>query len=427
MSPSIPFPITGNPTAWFRFSTALGLAWDSIKAHRLRSFLTLLGVVIGVASVIIVGAAISGLGVQARITTERAFGSETYLVAQVASFGNRNRREILAAQRYNKRIRPEDYEYLKASTGDQILYSPYVQSFDDAKRGELTLETAVVLGCAASLPDIRDVALIEGRFFTEQEEKSRAFVAVVGDDIKAKLFGDRSPINGIIKLKGYDFLVVGLQEKLGSSFGRSQDNSIYIPYYSWRKLYNTRGSLSVFGRPRPDANLTLDEGLDVTRSALRTHFKAKAGKPDNFEFLTPDSIRGFIDNILGLIQVVVVPVTMISLLVGGIVIMNIMLVSVTERRREIGIRKAIGARESDIMLQFLSESIMTSAAGGILGLGLGYLVAYLATAFLGATLVVTLPYVFLALFVSAGVGIISGWYPARQAARLDPVVALMAE
>ena len=209
MSPSIPFPITGNPTAWFRFSTALGLAWDSIKAHRLRSFLTLLGVVIGVASVIIVGAAISGLGVQARITTERAFGSETYLVAQVASFGNRNRREILAEQRYNKRIRPEDYEYLKASTGDQILYSPYVQGFDDAKRGELTLETAVVLGCAASLPDIRDVALIEGRFFTEQEEKSRAFVAVVGDDIKAKLFGDRSPINGIIKLKGYDFLEIG--------------------------------------------------------------------------------------------------------------------------------------------------------------------------------------------------------------------------
>lgn len=416
-----------NPSTWFRFYTALGLAWDSIKAHSLRSFLTLLGVVIGVASVIIVGAAISGLGVQAQITTERAFGSETYLVAQVASLGNRNRKEVAALQRYNKRIRPEDYEYLKASTGDQILYSPYVQSFDDAKRAELTLEAVVVLGCAASLPDIRDVALIEGRFFTEQEENNRAFVAVVGDDIKAKLFGDRSPIGGTIKLKGYDFRIVGLQEKLGSSLGRSQDNSVYIPFYTWRKLYNTRGSLSVFGRPRQDSGLSLDDGLDVTRSALRTHFKAKPGKPDNFEFLTPDSIRGFIDNILGLIQVIVVPVTMISLLVGGIVIMNIMLVSVTERTREIGVRKSLGARESDIMLQFLSESIMTSAAGGILGLGLGYLVAYLATNFLGATLVVTWPYVFLALFVSASVGIISGWYPARRAARLDPVEALRAE
>ncbi len=416
-----------NPSTWFRFYTALGLAWDSIKAHSLRSFLTLLGVVIGVASVIIVGAAISGLGVQAQITTERAFGSETYLVAQVASLGNRNRKEVAALQRYNKRIRPEDYEYLKASTGDQILYSPYVQSFDDAKRAEFTLEAVVVLGCAASLPDIRDVALIEGRFFTEQEENNRAFVAVVGDDIKAKLFGDRSPIGGTIKLKGYDFRVVGLQEKLGSSLGRSQDNSIYIPFYTWRKLYNTRGSLSVFGRPRQDSGLSLDDGLDVTRSALRTHFKAKPGKPDNFEFLTPDSIRGFIDNILGLIQVIVVPVTMISLLVGGIVIMNIMLVSVTERTREIGVRKSLGARESDIMLQFLSESIMTSAAGGVLGLGLGYLVAYLATNFLGATLVVTWPYVFLALFVSASVGIISGWYPARRAARLDPVEALRAE
>jgi len=405
----------------------MGLAWDSILAHRLRSFLTLLGVVIGVASVIIVGAAISGLGVQAQITTERAFGSETYLVAQVASLGNRNRKEIAMIQRYNKRIRPEDYEYLKASTGDQILYSPYVQAFDDAKREEITLEAAVVLGCAASLPDIRDVALVEGRFFTEQEERNRAFVAVVGDDIKAKLFGDRSPINGTIRLKGYEFRIVGLQEKLGSSLGRSQDNSIYIPFYTWRKLYPSRGSLSVFGRPRPGSGLSLDDGLDVTRSALRTHFKAKPGKPDNFEFLTPDSIRGFIDNILGLIQVIVVPVTMISLLVGGIVIMNIMLVSVTERTREIGVRKAIGAKESDIMLQFLSESIMTSGAGGLLGLGLGYLVAYLATNFLGATLVVTWPYVLLAIFVSASVGIISGWYPARRAARLDPVVALRAE
>jgi putative ABC transport system permease protein len=427
VSPSIPYPILGNPTTWYRIYTAAGLAWDSIKAHRLRSFLTLLGVVIGVASVIIVGAAISGLGVQAQVTTERAFGSESYLVAQIASVGRRSRKEIAVLQRYNKRIRPEDYEYLKASTGDQILYSPYVQSFDDAKRGEITLETAVVLGCAASLPDIRDVALVEGRFFTEQEERNRAFVAVVGDDIKAKLFNDRSPVNGTIRLKGYEFRIVGLQEKLGSSFGRSQDNSIYIPFYTWQKIYPLRGSLSVFGRPRADSGLSLDDGLDVTRAALRTHFKAKPGKPDNFEFLTPDSIRGFIDSILGLISIVVVPVTMISLLVGGIVIMNIMLVSVTERTREIGVRKAIGARQSDIMLQFLTESIITSGAGGLLGLGLGYLVAYLATNFLGATLVVTLPYVLLALFVSGAVGIISGWYPARRAARLDPVVALRAE
>ncbi len=427
MSPSIPFPIVSEPSTWYRTTTALSLAWDSIKAHKLRSFLTLLGVVIGVASVIIVGAAISGLGVQAQQTTERAFGSESYLVAQVASFGRRTRKEVLAAQRYNKRIRTEDYEYLKQSTGDQILYSPYVQAFEDVKRGEQTLEAAVVLGCAASLPDIRDVALVEGRFFTEQEEKNRAFVAVVGDDIKSKLFNDHSPLNGIIKVKGYDFRIVGVQEKLGSSFGRSQDNSVYIPYYTWIKLFPSRGSLSVFGRPRAESGLNLDDGLDVTRAALRTHFKAKPGKPDNFEFLTPDSIRGFIDNILGLISVIVVPVTMISLLVGGIVIMNIMLVSVTERTREIGVRKSLGARQADIMLQFLMESIITSGAGGLLGLGLGYLVAFLATNFLGATLVVTWPYVVLAIFVSAGVGIISGWYPARRAARLDPVVALRAE
>lgn len=432
MAPSTPISGVFSRSAdeislWFQISTSISLAWDSIKAHKLRSFLTLLGVVIGVASVMIVGAAIEGLGVQAQKTTEQAFGSESYLIAQIASVGRMSRREVTEKLRYNKQIRVEDAEYLKQVTGGQVLYSIYQQRIEDLKRGDLTIEAGSVIGCAASLPEIRDVGLADGRFFTEQEEQNRAFVAVVGDDIRTKLFEGQSPLNGTIKIKGYDFRIIGLQEKLGSSFGRSQDNGVYIPATTYAKMFPTARSISVFARSRPQSGLSLEEGVDVTRAALRTRFKTKPGKPDNFEFLTPDSIRGFIDNILGLIQLVVVPVTMISLLVGGIVIMNIMLVSVTERTREIGVRKSLGARQSDIMLQFLSESILTSGAGGLLGIALGYLVCEGISRGFGATLVVTKFYIILAVFVSAAVGIISGWYPARKAARLDPIEALRQE
>lgn len=423
---TIPLPVAETPFRR-RLTTALSLAVDSIFAHRLRSFLTLLGVVIGVGSVIIVGAAIEGLGVQAQATTEKAFGSESYLLAQIASVGRLTRKEVAEKLRYNRRIRTEDYEYLRSSTGNEVLYSPYMQRFDDVKRGDQRLEAAVVIGVSAALPEIRDVGLLEGRFFTEQEERSKAFVAMVGDDVKTKLFAGENPIGKTFKVRGYDVTVVGLQEKLGSSFGRSQDNSVYMPFGTWSKIYTTPQSISVFGRPRKDTGMKLDEGLDVTRAALRTRFHTKPGALDNFEFLTPDSIRGFIDSIIGLISVIVVPVTLISLIVGGIVVMNIMLVSVTERTREIGIRKALGARRKDILLQFLLEAILVSAVGGVLGIGLGYGASRLLSEFSGATLAVTLPYVFLGVFVSASVGVISGWYPASRASKLDPIEALRQE
>ena len=220
---------------------------------------------------------------------------------------------------------------------------------------------------------------------------------------------------------------IGLLEEQGSSFGRSLDNPVYMPVTVYNQLFGGKRGSMVFGRARPESKLTMDEALDVTRVALRSHFHAQPGQEDNFDFLTPDSVRAFVDSILGVIAAVVVPITGISLVVGGIVIMNIMLVSVTERTREIGIRKSLGARQSDIMLQFLTESVILSAAGGLLGLGTGVAVATVLSLAFGATLKVTLPYVLLAIFVSSAVGIISGWYPARRAARMDPVEALRAE
>jgi putative ABC transport system permease protein len=374
-----------------------------------------------------VGAAIEGLGVTASEVTSKAFGTETYLIAQIASPGGLSRRQVFEKLRKNKQIRKEDLAHLRLITGDQILYSPYQQRPEDVKSGERTFEGAIVIGVAAALADIRDVAVADGRFFTDQEEQTRQQVCVIGEDLRVAFFEGTSPIGKTIKVRGYDFRIVGVQEKLGSSFGRTQDNSVYVPATVYARLYGYPATMSIFGRPRAGTGLTLDTSLDVTRVALRSRFRAKPGADDPFEFLTPDSIRGFVDNILGLISVVVVPVTMISLVVGGIVIMNIMLVSVTERTREIGVRKSLGARSSDILLQFLLESLIVSGAGGMLGLAFAAVLCEILSQAFGAALKITTPYVILAIFVSSATGVISGWYPARRAARLDPVEALRSE
>jgi putative ABC transport system permease protein len=409
----------------YHLTTASRLAFDSIRAHKLRSFLTLLGVIIGVASVVLVGAAIEGLGVYAEESTAKVFGSDTYLIAQIASAAGR--KEYFDKLKQNRPIRPDDLKYLQAATGSQILYSAYRQRAQDVKHENSIYEDANILGVSAVLPEIRDVTLAEGRFFTEEEERTKQPVCVIGHDIRGTLFPGSAALGGAVKLNGIDFLVLGVEEKLGSSFGRSLDNSVYIPYTVFTRLYGTSQSVNIFGRARLQTGLTLGEALDITRVALRTRFHARPGQPDRFDTLTPDAIRSFIDSLLGMISAVIVPVTCISLIVGGIVIMNIMLVSVTERTREIGIRKSLGARQRDIRLQFLIEAVLLAAAGGAIGLFTGaFLTAALARLF-EIRLRVTLPYVALALFVSSTVGIISGWYPARRAARLDPVEALRAE
>lgn len=414
--------------SWSAFLNAFRLAMDSIRAQKLRSFLTLLGIIIGVASVIMVGAAIEGLGVYAQQSTAKAFGSESFLVAQIAATGRLSRRELFDKIKRNKPIRTDDARFVEATVGDRILFSPYRQHISDIKRDNAICEDTSILGAASAMASIRDVGVVDGRFFTEQEDRSRAFVAVIGDTVRTTLFpGDASPIGQIIRIEGIEFTVIGVQERQGSSFGRDLDNTAYIPITAFNRLYGSGNGFSLFGRPRPGSGLTLEEALDETRVVLRTRFHARPGQEDNFDTLTPDAIRGFIDQILGMIAAVVVPVTCISLVVGGIVIMNIMLVSVTERTREIGIRKAVGARHADVMTQILIEAVTLACAGGALGVLLGALVTEILGRIFALSLHITPGYVALSLVVSGLTGIVSGWYPAARAAKLDPVVALRAE
>lgn len=405
--------------------TALGLAVDSIRSHKLRSFLTLLGVIIGVASVVLVGAAIEGLGLYAQISASKTFGSETYIVAQVASAVGR--RQYYDKLKRNKPIRLEDLVFLESATGDRILYSAYLSRPDEVKHENQVFDNGAIHGVSWTMAELRDVAMSEGRFFTPEEERNRQPVAVIGEDVRSALFAGSSPIGRKIKIQNIDFTVVGVQEKLGNVMGGLRDNAVFIPVTVYRRLYGAGNSITIFGRARPGSGLSIDEALDITRAALRAHFHIGPGRPDRFDTLTPEALRSWTQNILGMVSSVAVPLTSISLVVGGIVVMNIMLVSVTERTHEIGIRKSVGARQFDIRLQFLLEAILLTALGGLTGLGLGAAAARALSWALGTPLEVTWPYVALALAVSGLVGVAAGWYPAVRAARLDPVVALRAE
>jgi len=407
--------------------TAIGLAFDSIRAHKLRSFLTLLGVIVGVASVILVGAAIDGLGTYADQITSKAFGTNSFLIAQLASLGRLSARERVEKMKYNKQIGRDEVTYLRTAVGEGVMYSSYQVKVVDIKAENQTFDSAQVIGVSYIMPEIRDIPVATGRFFTATEEQRHQHVAVIGDDIRQAFFPSSDPLGKTIKVSGSEFTVIGVIEHQGSAFGNSQDTPVYIPSPVFQSLFGGSQNLAIFGRAQETSGLTMTTALENTRMALRSHFHTKPGKDDNFDNLTPDSVRSFTDSILGVIAAIVVPVTSISLLVGGIVIMNIMLVSVTERTREIGVRKSLGARKADIMLQFLIESLMLSMAGGAIGVAAGAILALLISLIAGATLSITAPYVIISIFVSSAVGIISGWYPARRAANLDPVEALRAE
>jgi len=410
-----------------QFQNAFRLAFDSIRAHKLRSFLTLLGVIIGVASVILVGAAIDGVGVYAKTSASKAFGAESFVVARIAGNGM-SRREYFDHLKRNKPIGNEEMRFVKAEVGSEVLFSPYHNHTSDVKRENLTCEDTNVYGVSADMPAIRDVDLSDGRFFTDAEERARLPVAVIGETVRDTLFAPgSSPLAKEIRVDGIDFQVVGVLAKLGSSFGQDQDRIIYIPSGAYDRLYGPGLGYAVFARPKPGSGLSLEQALDETRVALRTKFHQRPGDQDKFDTITPDGVRGFIDQVLGLVAAVVVPITCISLLVGGIVIMNIMLVSVTERTHEIGLRKSLGARHNDIMMQILIEAVVLAVTGGGLGIAIGAVLTFAVGRIFSMTLYISPAYVLLAIGVSSVVGIVSGWYPASRAARLDPVEALRAE
>ena len=270
----------GHVRLSYEIMSAMGLAWDSIRGHKLRSFLTLLGVIIGVASVILVGSAIDGLGLYAEESTAKAFGSESFLIGQVVQANSKT--EYFDKMRRNKPIKVAEDRYLQSVNGDNTIYSPYRQSTIDMKRENLTSEDTSILGTSADMADIRDIVVTDGRFFSSTEEQNAAYVAVIGDDLKNNLFPDGgSPLGRTFKIQDLDFTVVGVTERLGSAFGRSQDNSAYIPITTFNRLFGPGQSISIFGRPKKGSGYSMQSVArpDARGAAHALPSEAGRGRP----------------------------------------------------------------------------------------------------------------------------------------------------
>jgi putative ABC transport system permease protein len=292
----------------------------------------------------------------------------------------------------------------------------------DIKQNGEELFGVQIQGCTPNMQTIEDKTIDEGRFFLQQEYDTASMVAVIGADLKDKFFAGQDPIGKTVSVRGLPMTVVGVEEKRGSMFGQSFDKQMYVPLTAYRKIFGGRQSIQIHGKA--PSRERFDAAIEDARTALRNKHKLKGGEDDDFGLVNTGEVAGEIDSFTGGIAMVVVPITAISLLVGAIVVMNIMLVSVTERTFEIGLRKALGATRRQMLLQFLIESSALTTCGGILGFLLAVAIAWLITATTGVTMTVTLFYVALSIGVSGGIGIIAGIYPAFRASRLDPIVAL---
>jgi putative ABC transport system permease protein len=295
----------------------------------------------------------------------------------------------------------------------------------EVKHGTQTLFGVSLQAITANVVEIQNKDIAEGRSFTQAEEMSNRTVCFIGADVAARFFPTRSPIGQKIKIDGRPFEVVGVAKALGTVFGQSRDKFVSIPLTTFMNIYGNRRSIQLLLTSSSEA--TYQDAIDEARVVIRTRRKLKPEEKDNFGVITPSAVNNLRERIFGTIQTVAIGVTSIALVVGGIVIMNIMLVSVTERTKEIGIRKSLGARRRDILKQFLAESIALALSGGAIGVSIAYGLSKLVATLTPIPTALPLLAVATALFVSGSVGLIAGVYPAWRAANLDPIAAMRSE
>jgi putative ABC transport system permease protein len=409
-------------TIYTFYADAARIALQSIFAHKLRAFLTLIGIIIGVASVVVVGAAIQGLNTYVMEKVTAVLGVNHFMIARMAHQGELSEEDWEKMNRRNKRLELEDYEWIRDNCVACSEVGAQLQNQVDLKQNGEELFGVQLQGCTPNMQSIEDKTIGDGRFFLQQEYDTAAMVVVIGDDVKEKFFPGQEPLGKTLSVRGLPMTVVGVEEKRGSMLGQSFDKVMYVPLTAYRKIFGGRQSLQIHGKAATRDRF--QTAIEDARTSLRNKHKLKGNEDDDFGLVDTQGVAGSVDSLTGGIAAVVVPITFISLVVGGIVVMNIMLVSVTERTFEIGLRKALGATRKQMLLQFMIESSFLTTCGGILGFLLAVALASIISLTTGVTMTVTLLYVVLSIGVSGGIGMIAGIYPAFKASRLDPIVAL---
>ena len=406
-----------------QFLESAGIALQAIWANKLRSFLTVLGNIVAVTSIIAVVSLIQGLNASVEDAIVSEVGADTFMVDR---FPVTQSQEEEDAVRNNPRVTLDDAEAIRkfaTTTVDSVM----VQARGSAAmsyRGE-QLDSVQVQGVTREYASLPTTNVEQGRVITPAEFDAGRLVTILGYDAADRLFGSVDPLDKKITIAGLPFTVVGVAEKKGSIFGQSQDEYAIIPLPAFQRLFGSRRSLNLVVRPK-DPSLAR-AAMDETTVALRIERRLKPAEKDNFGVFSSDTFLKIYDQATQGIFAVLVGVVGLSLVVGGIVIMNIMLMVVTERTREIGLRKALGARRRDIVWQILTESITLSTFGGVVGTGIGFLIAMVIAAVSPLPAAVEIWSIVLGIGITAVVGLFFGLYPAMQAAKLDPIEALRRE
>lgn len=404
------------------YTDAFWIAFKSILEHKLRAFLTLIGIIIGVAAVIVVGASIQGLKTYVIDQVSKVLGSNHFMITRMAMMERVSDEEFERRNRLYRNVTWEEYNYVRENCKLCTYVGAQMDAGADLQEGTIEMPSVRMQGVTDNMSEIEDKTLVEGRFFSKEEVDRTAAVAVIGMDVKEKFFEFTSPLGKTLKIRGVPVTIIGVEQKRGSFFGQSQDRHMYIPITLHNQIFNRTGGLQIHGKTATPDNFKAS--IDEANLLLRNKRQLLGSQESNFSVVNVDEFNSTMDSITGAIAAVVIPITMIILVVGGIVVMNIMLVSVTERTFEVGLRKALGATRNQILLQFLIESALLCVVGGLLGLllatGATRLVGYL----LEMTMTITMFYVILSVAVSSIIGVVAGLYPAWKAARLDPIVAL---
>ena len=412
-------------------SEAIRVALSSLWANKLRSVLTLLGVVIGVAAVIAVVTFVNGINgyVQTKIFN---LGADVFIVSRQSASDMTNADKFIESQK-RKNIEMDDYRAILAGCSECDAVGAAVSTSSGHVRYEEHEATDVsVRGYTPSMLRITDFDLDGGRFITEMDMNTVAPVAVIGADVMDNLLPGSDPIGKEIRIDGYLYAVVGVGTRQGKTMGQSQDNYVVIPLTTYLRQYGTHQSIGISAKAQ-GVGESLDRAVDQARVILRARRHDRPGQPDSFSEETNESLMGLWTNVSGTFFVAMIGISSISLIVGGIVIMNMQLVSVTERTREIGVRKALGARRADVLRQFLIESGTIALVGGVIGVIIGISSAKAISFVLRVMADFNMPArieiwsVLAGLVLALGIGVFFGVYPARRAAMLDPIAALRFE
>jgi putative ABC transport system permease protein len=406
---------------WLKEPTIIAL--ETMRTHKQRSFLMLLGVILSVSTLILVVSLING--------------TTAYVADRVANMGN----GVFLIMRFG--ILKSDVEYAKAVRRNKPLeYDDYValrdglklpknvglecRAVDKVRREGHVAEDVSVRGVSSNIGEMDVEEVARGRYISENDNRHRSFNALIGTELVTKLFPNTDPIGKIVTVKGYDFEVVGVAKAIGSVMGQPQDNFIYIPVETWFKLngpHSDEFAINIQAR----APEFMEQTKDEARAMMRARRHVAPSEDDNFGLFGSDNLMELWKNLTGTLAGAMVGFVSIFLVIGGVVIMNVMLASVTERTREIGIRKSLGARTSDILSQFLVEASVMSAMGGVIGILVAWVLAMILDKVTPLPMSVPLSAVMVAIFVSTAVGVFFGVYPARKAAKLNPIEALRAD